>query len=202
MAKRFYFCSILGSGTEVDPYRCWFQANNVQMTVLDMRTYPQIEDGYMVAWGDISDTDHALAKNDPSVTYLPFENAAGVLQPLTATLNNVSAANRNAIQSAFTSHGVPTAGITLAWTIANVLKLMRRRMALGLMLAQYDFDEPGSLISAMPPLRIKAIRRSLVNMGFDVSGITAGMTQGEAIAVMAGQSVMDEHVNRISGLSL
>lgn len=202
MAKRFFFCAILGDGTEQNPYRTWFQANGVPMQILDMRAYPQIEDGYMVAWGEISDANHALAIADPSVTYLRFESASGAYQPLTATLNNVSAANRTAIQNTFTAHGVPITGITLSWTIAQVLQLMRRRMALGLILEQYDFDDPAMLISAMQPLRIKAIKRGLVNAGFDVSGIVGTMTQGEAIAVLASQPVMDDYVNQIPGLSL
>lgn len=203
MAKHFYFCAFLGDGTEQNPYRTKFQTMGVQgLKYLDMRAYPQIEDGYMVAWGDISDAEHLSAIADPSVTYLPFENSSGVHQPLSATLNNVSAANRTAIQSIFAAHGIPTTGITLSWTIAQVLQLMRRRMALGVLLEQYDFDDPAALISAMPPLRIKAIRRSLTNMGFDVSGITQPMTQGEAIATLAGQAKMDEYVNQIPGLSL
>lgn len=202
MAKRFYFCSILGDGTEQSPYLTWFQANNVQMKVLDMRAYPQIEDGFMVAWGEISDADHVLAIADPSVTYLPFENSSGVYQPLTATLNNVSPANRTIIQNAFIERGIPVTGISLGWTIAQVLRLMQRRIALGLMLEQYDFDDPTMLISAMQPLRIKAIRRALTNYGFDVSGITASMTQGEAIAIIAQQAKMDEYVDQITGIAL
>lgn len=202
MAKRFYFCSLLGAGTDQDPYRCWFQANNVPMKILDMRAYPQIEDGFMVAWGEISDADHALAIADPSVTYLPFENASGVTQPLTATLNNVSSANRTAVQNIFTAHGIPTAGITLTWTIAQVMQLARRRMALGLLLSNLDFDEPTELLSAMPRHHLKALKRALENYGFDTSGLTLTMTQGQAIAALAAQAKADELVNSIPGLTL
>lgn len=202
MAKRFYFCSILGAGTDTNPYRCFFQDKKITMNILDMRAYPQVDDGFMVAWGNISDADHALAVADASVTYLPFENASGVVQPLTNALSSVSAANRTKIQAAFTAHGIPVTGITLTWTIAQVLQLARRRMMLGLLLSALDFDEPDQPLSAMPRIRLKAIRRALENHGFDTSGITQIMTQAEAIATLSQQSVLDDYIGRNPGLAL
>lgn len=202
MAKRFYFCSVLGDGTEENPYRTWFHDNNVQMQILDMRAYPQVEDGFMVAWGEISDADHAAAILDASVTYLPFEDAAGDVLPLSSTLSNVPAGKRSAIQAAFTAHGIPTTGINLSWTIGQVLQLARRRMMLGLLLSNLDFDDPSELLSAMPRIRLKALKRALQNHGFDVSGITPAMTQAQAIAVLATQPVIDDMIASHKGLAL
>lgn len=203
MAKRFYFCAFLGDGTELNPYRTKFQAMGVQgLKYLDMRPYPQIEDGYMVVWGEISDADHAAAILDASVTYLPFENAGGTVLALNSALSNIPAAKRDIITAAFTARGISTAGITLSWTISQVLRQMRRRMMLGLLLSNLDFEDNTTLISAMHPLRIKAIRRALTNHGFDVSGITGAMTAAEAIALLANQPVLDQYINATQGLDL
>ena len=203
MAKRFYFCGFLGDGSEASPYRTKFQDMGVHgLKYLDMRAYPQIEDGYMVVWGEISDADHAAAILDASVTYLPFENSAGTVLSLSSALSNVPSAKRTIITNAFSARGVPTTGITLSWTIAQALQLMRRRMRLGLLLSNLDFDDHTALISAMPPLRIKAVKRALTNHGFDVSGITGAMTAAEAIAVLASQPALDQYINNTPGLEL
>jgi hypothetical protein len=203
MAKRFYFCGLLGDGSEESPYRTKFHEMGVQgVKYLDMRAYPQIEDGYMVVWGEISDSDHATAILDASVTYLPFENLAGTVLPLSSALSNVPAAKRNIITDAFTARGIPTTGIALSWTIAQALQLLRRRMMLGLLLSNLDFDDHAKVISSMPPLRIKAVKRALTNHGFDVSGITGAMTAAEAIAVLAAQPALDQYINNTPGLGL
>lgn len=200
MAKRIYFCSLLGTGTDADAYRSWFQANNIAMTQLDMRPYTVIEDGYIVAWGEISDANHVLAVADPSVTYLPFEDAGGNVLPFTATLSDIPAAKRKIITNAFTARGIPTTGITLSWTIGQALRLLRRRMHLGLLLSNLDFDAPDALLNTMPPLLLKAIKRWLQNHGFDVSGLVGTMTEAQAIDYLAAQPVMDTYVDSHPGL--
>jgi hypothetical protein len=203
VSKRFYFCAFLGDGTEQNPYRTKFQDMGVHgLKYLDMRAYPQIEDGYIVVWGDISDADHTTAIIDSSVTYLPFEDASGIVLSLSSTLSSIPAAKRSIITTAFTARGIPTAGITLSWTIAQALQLMRRRMMLRLLLSNLDFDDHMILISAMPPLRIKAVKRALTNHGFDVSGITGVMTVAEAIAVLSSQPALDSYIDRIPELVL
>jgi len=203
MAKRFYFCAFLGDGTEENPYRTKFQDMGVPgLKYLDMRAYPQIEDGYMVVWGEISDADHATAILDASVTYLPFEDAGGDVLPLSSAISNIPAAKRNLITNAFSARGITTTGITLSWTIAQVLQLMRRRMMLGLLLSNLDFDDHSIVISAMPPLRLKAAKRALTNSGLDVSGIVGTMTVSEAVANLASQAVIDQYINNTPGLGL
>ena len=203
MAKRFYFCAFIGDGTEQNPYCTKFVDMGVQgLRSLDMRTYPQIEDGYAVVWGEISDADHAAAILDASVTYLPFENLSGDVLPLSSAISNIPSAKRNIITNAFSARGIPTTGITLSWTIAQVLQLMRRRMMLGLLLSNLDFEDHSVVISEIPPLRLKAIKRAMTNNGIDVSGIVGTMTVSEAITYLASQTVIDSLINNTTGLSV
>jgi hypothetical protein len=122
--------------------------------------------------------------------------------PLSSALSNIPAAKRTIITNAFSARGIPTTGITLSWTIAQVLQLMRRRMMLGLLLSNLDFDDHSIVISDMPPLRLKAAKRALTNSGFDVSGIVGTMTVSEAVANLASQAVLDQYINNTPGLGL
>ena len=205
MAFRLYFCAV-ASGDGLTPetaYRTWFQDAKVQgVRIIDMRPFHQIEDGYFVVWGTPSDVAHALAILQPSVTYLPLENGLGFPLALNDLVSAVSTTNRQNLIAKFAEKGIPTAGIQLNWTIGQALRLLQRRMRLGLLLQHWDFYNPTAQLNAMNPLELKAVRKALTAYGFDLSGITGTMTEAEAIAVLSAQLVMDTYVDSEPGIGL
>ena len=204
MALRFYICSFLGSGTEVDPYRTPFVNAKIKMNAIDLRPFPEIQDGYAAVWGQISDADHTAIIANTAVIYLPFEDSGGTLLPLSSTISQVSGANISTIQAAFSMAGIPTSGITGAMTIGAALKIMQRRCYLSLVLRYVDFSSwsLSDTINSLPTQLLKAVKRRLTNSGFDISGLNGTTTIGDAINILSNQAIIDTNIANIPGLAL
>jgi len=207
---RFYFSEYLGTGTQQDTFRTPFI--DMQGTVpkkittpyksIDIRPYQMIEDGYAAVWGNFTDAEHAAAIEYPEVHYLPFEAAGGSVVALNQAISSVSAANRTTLLNIMAQVGVPTAGITATWTVAQVMRQVQRRIMARLIMNWVDFDDLTVLVSTIPTLKLKAAKRALTNYGLDVSNITGAMTVEAALLVIFGQAQLDSLIDSDPNLAV
>jgi hypothetical protein len=187
---KFYFSTFSGLGIDQAPFypSAW---DHVQISYLDGREYPEIEDGWCICRGDPTEAEHAALLADASTTYLPFENLSGDTIDLDQPLSEISSANRATILAEFEARHVPTDGITGSTTIREGLKRIYCRIRLRELLIYLDFGKQdfSATIGDIPPLQRKALKRRLENGGFDISGITNTATIKEAILLLSPQIV-------------
>jgi hypothetical protein len=187
---RFYFTAIRGLGDENDPFRCpLYDTQNSSFDFLDGREFPEIEDGWLFAWTDNSDIEHAAALLEPDITYLPIEDNTGTLIDFDSPVGQIPAANRTAILAELESKGIPTDGITGTTTIREAMRLVIKRIRLMEQLRYIDFDESlTTVISDIPAKKRKALKRRLENLGFNVAPLVNTMTMRESINELIAQN--------------
>lgn len=145
--------------------------------------------GRMLVIADVTTAQHALLLADIRITYLPFAGVGDVpLELGTATLGDMSAANRTLLRSRLAAWHVSTDELTLATPIREVLRRIRRRLLLRQVLGPDDYTEGlDTLVSALSPARRQAIRTRLDARGLDVSGVLGTDTIREALRKLAVQ---------------
>jgi len=186
---RFYFTGIRGQGLESDPFYC--PLNDTQASkkdFLDGREFPEIEDGWFFVWTDNTDLEHAAALLEADITYLPTEGGSGLVD-LDSSVSQITAANKAAILAEIESKGIPTDGITGATTIREAMRTIIKRIRLMEQLRYVDLGDLTGTVGDMQTLKKKAMRRRLINMGFDLTNITNATTVRAALNNLIDQNL-------------
>lgn len=156
--------------------------------------------GWFLVVTDVTDAQHATLVADARVEWIPFATAQGAALPLSATIGDMSAANRNAARSLLESHHIPLADLGLATVlrhvIARIVRRKRIRQSLKLRYANWrifdsqDFTESlSALISSIPTAKRNAISDRLQVCGYDPSVIIPTDTIAQALQKLAAQNV-------------
>ena len=144
---------------------------------------------WCLVWTDNTDAEHAILIADSRIKYIPWENDAGDVLPITAQLSEVNSTKLTNIKSFVEDHHVPTDGLTLTNTIAEAMTLIRHRFLLRQMLRGDDFSENlGLTVGDIPAGKRGRIIDKLTARGFDLSGITNGMTIRQALKTLVAQN--------------
>lgn len=187
---RFYITNIIGLGTSTeDPFYC--PLTDTQGSVydaIDGREYAEIEDGFLFAWTDNTDIEHAAALAHADITYLNTEDAGGNPILLDSPVSGITAVNRNAILATLESIGIPVDSVTGATTLRDVMGLVIKIIKYRGFLEKADLGTDLTLTLAdIPPLKKKAIKRRLTNQGINVTGLTNTTTIRDAFNYLLTQ---------------
>lgn len=194
--QRFYLSEIIGAGTTDSPFRPALRdvleafGGLVRWGADDFRTDQTVLAGSMICWADVIDAQHTAMIADSRITYVPFENAAGIALSVGDTIGDVPATLRSAIQSRLEAQHVPTDDLTLSTPLRQVVARVIRRIRIRRALNGDDFVEGlDTLVSAMSVARRNAINTKLSTKGFDTSVILGTDTVRAAIRKLAVQAI-------------
>lgn len=189
--RRFYLSQRIGNGLmveEVDqtvgPYRPSGEDYGL------VGEYIELGDRFL-CWADVSDAQHAMIISDPRTAYIPFEDAGGSPLPVTATLAEISAANRDTIRSWLEARHVPIADLTGSDTIAKLLRRVVQRFRLWCVLGADDVTEALDLqVKDVPVAKRQRINAALQARGYDISFATASMPVRDFLRGLCDQDVV------------
>lgn len=189
MAIRYYLCDVLGSGTS--PEDAFHAAAVGVLTpepdwrIHDCRVDDTVAAGKMLAWADVTDSQHTLVNAASGVTYVPFEDDAG--NPLTRNdpIGSIAAAKRTQIQNFMENNHVPMQGLTLTDEIYVLLRRFFSRCRIRQYLRANDHTELlDNKVSSIPAAKRQAITTELEARGFDLTGIGGQTTIREALRLL------------------
>jgi hypothetical protein len=135
---------------------------------------------WCIARVDATDAEHVNIEADAQITLIPFIDNGGNYLPSSATVSQVSAANRTAISNFLETRNIPTDWISGATPINRVLKFvivwlnLSHSGALGT-----DFMNDFSLsqtVANIPAARRNRIKAWMDSRGIDTSDFTGSMT--------------------------
>lgn len=186
--KRFYLSQRVGNGLmveEVDqtvgPYRPSAEDYGIG------EDYIELGDRFL-CWGDVSEAEHANIVSDPLTSYIPFEDARGNPLPPTATLAEISAANRDTIRNWLEARHVPIADLTGQDTIRKLLRRAVQRFRLWCRLKSDDVTELlDQQVKDIPVAKRQRINDTLQARGYDTSFATASMSIREFLYRLCDQ---------------
>lgn len=189
--KAAYICDVIGDGASTaTAYRPALAdvVPGLQWDACDGRASVAVA-GRMLVIADVTPAEHALLVADPRITFLPFAGTGGVALDLaTATLGDVSAANRTTLRTRLAAWHVSTDDLGLDTPIVVALRRIRRRLLLRQLLGPDDYTEGlDTLVSDLSVNRRQAIAARLTAAGFDVSTIVGTDTIREALRKLAVQ---------------
>lgn len=177
--KRFYLSDVIGTGTEEDPYR------PSAMEYGNAREFIQLGNR-MLCWAE--DTEHASLIADPLTTYIPFEDAQGNPLPVTATLAEISTANRTTIRNWLEARNVPIADLTGQDTIRKLIRRVVQRYRVWCILRDDDVIEGLDLqVKDIPTAKRSRINTWLQARGYDTSFATGSMPIREFLHRLCNQ---------------
>lgn len=188
---RYYLSTVLGDGSINNPFRPLIDTilvPNVQWQWQDARANQQSSTGSMLAWGDVTNAQHATLVGTGGITYVPFEDSQGNVLATSAAIGELDATKRSQIQTWLESHHVPMQGLSLQDRIYVVVNRALVRFRLRQYLGGNDYTEVlNNQVSSIPAAKRNAIRDTLESLGFDMSGLTGSMTIRQALLALMTQ---------------
>lgn len=184
MAIRYYISDVVGAGTLLNPFRSRVAQllPGVEVSAVDGRADPTVTTGKMFVWSDVTVPEHAVLVADPGVTYLPLESGSGQVLDLANTVSEVSAANRNTVNTILEGLHIPTDDFVGDDLLRKVVRRVALRFLARQLLAALDFTEGlNTLVSDIPGARRSAINTRLTEVGFDTSLIFGTDTIRQAL---------------------
>lgn len=204
MALRFYLSAVVGSGAPGDPFRPRIAQLAAEHGVSlrwgadDGRVDSTQGGGWMVVWCDVTDAQHDVARVDPGIRWIPFEDSAGNALGPDALVGELDPTRRSQIRTWLEERHVPIDDLTLTdplrKVVGRVVRRIRVRRALQRriagVLSDEDFREGlDTQVKNIPGGRRSTINSRLQERGYDTSVIVPNDTLREALQKLAGQDV-------------
>ncbi len=195
---RYYFSSVIGDGSEDNPFTPIIEKHTSNWRAVDGRSNPKSATGVMLVECDPTGAEHSAILADPGCVHLPFEDAEGKPLPLTARLDKVQPVKLSAVKARLEENHVPTLGLSGNNLVADALRTVIQRFMIRQVLGVDDFTEGLELaVGGISSSKLHCINKRLGEMGFDLSGVTPGNSVRATLQSLIAQKRCKTHMDGV-----